>query len=213
MERRKAPRGPTSCVNCRRSKQRCDIPDRGAVQPSSLPQPRYLACHRCNILKLSCTIDAPLTAAATPRSNGQQRTSASPDASGSSGSRRYSTDTRTPPPSRSQASAPLHSTTPQQKYADIHIFDPHFEHHDPERKDTLHANGFGYVLQQQQHGKRGDLLNTLQWFHPFPYLLRLCSAQPDFLAPSVGTAPPTPSLSQVLDKHAPYLDWEQLDVQ
>lgn len=52
---RKRTRCLRSCLNCRKAKQRCQLPDSFA-EPSNSPLPSHLACRRCLVLESDCFV-------------------------------------------------------------------------------------------------------------------------------------------------------------
>jgi hypothetical protein len=231
--KKKVSKGPKSCQNCRKSKQRCDIPDRAAVEASLHPQPRHLACHRCNVLNLPCTIDIALDERQEKYSSPQDTSAATQQPTSQKRARHSS-----PSPSQHQHQ---HPTQHEDGHRKMHVFDPHFSRddfyysnnnsnsnssshksHHNNRNNSISSNHSNFSrpndhhLAQQSAVPVIDIAEKLQSLRPYPHLSRICSVQPNFLIPSIKNAitPQHPrNLIELLEKHADEINWEEMSVQ
>lgn len=213
----KESKGARSCINCRKGKSRCDIPDRGAIRPSTRPQPPHLACHRCNILKLPCVIDVSLTIdqqGYETASGSVRRRSISPN--------RRSTNSSSSPSSSShffqsarEVRHPSDIETYRESERKIHVFEPDLSGFGYEETVKIESSPMGLengkAYRSHQIAPAVDVEEKLQSLRPFQYLHGLCLIQPDFLAPSVKYDEMNGnSLNRLLERHEASIDWLEM---
>jgi len=91
----------------------------------------------------------------------------------------------------------------------VHVFDPFFS--GDEYGKAANSKSTTSSLSQERSGPVIDIADKLQSHRPFPYLFRLCSTQPNFLANPVSTGPQDQKLGDILRKHDAHIDWEEMD--
>lgn len=227
---------PKSCKSCRKSKQRCDIPNRSAIEASEEPQPWDLACHRCKVLHLPCIVDYPLDVSSSnqrksppgddmqrqiSRGSSHQRdqrhrSSASPPSSSSS-NRRGSRIFQYRANERSLRQSNTSSSSIEGRNKNVHLFDPHFqgqviENH-PARQNDKDTD-----MSEATSWAETDTVTAIRHLRPFPYLTRLCSTQPGFFiskepSSNIVVDAVCSSTSINLEQYAGHFDWQEMNMQ
>lgn len=212
--------GVRSCINCRKSKQKCDIPDRSAIRPSTRPQPPHLECHRCAILRLPCVIDVLLIMDQQRKENGSRskRKSLSPDKRFTSSSSAASSSSSHLFHSTREFRRPSDVETYRESERKIHVFESDLSGYGYEENVKIESSPMGLedgkAYRSLQTAPTVDVEEKLQSLRPFQYLHVLCYIQPDFLAPSVKYDEMNGnSLDRLLEKHAASIDWTEMGQQ